>query len=750
MKFFSPFALLVAALVSLATAAFLVSGATPSSSQFFLEVRLASTNAGRAQLFYDRGAGLSEADSSQTSIVRSTVPLLYRLSLPPGTYKALRFDPNDRDGTVILADPPRIIAPGGRVARVLQYPELQPTGQIQSALVRDGQCEIVIVPGGVDPQLFVDLTPPLDLRPSWLDLRTGFFVRACGTFFALALLLFVLDRAPPTPALTTWQRFRHFAAQPPLWLTLATCAAVLAARRPEGFSNPQFWGEDSIIFFQAAHVRGATAILEPYASYLHAIPRLSAAAAMAFDPRWAPALFAAVAFVGTLYVAARTQSARCPLPRHAGCALAVVLVPDAYEVLLNVDNLQWFIAGALVLLLISADATRWWHVVHDGLVAVLFGLTGPFSILLCGLFILRAWTRRTRASIALAALIATCAAIQVWTIWHNPVATSVDRIASEALLAVPGMRVTASLLAGWLVPADFPRAVETALGVVALAGLAALGTRRGPHRAERLWMALAAVALLAGSLYRCRYVLVPLCHATFGSRYFYPIVMIVLWLLLAAATDSRRWLARTATALVVWSLLINLPRLRETAFPDLHWSYFAQKIGAGLAVDVPVNPEPWVMSLPATTQTALVESNDQINDTPRLIHLSSRVLVRTGAQVAVSGLVVSGSLPKKILIRAIGPALAQFGVTTPLSHPKLTLVNLTGTALATNAGWENTSVEDVTAVRNATTAAGTFAFPAQSRDAALLLTLPPGNYTAQVSSATNTPGVALVEIYEVP
>ena len=668
MKFFSPQALLGAGLVSLATAAFLVSNAVPSNSPFFLEVRLASTNAGHAQLYYDRGAGLSEADSSQTSIVRSTVPLLYRLPLPRGSYKALRFDPNDRDGTVILADPPRVIAPGGRVARMLTYGELRPNSQIQSTLARSGQFEIVITPGGTDPQLLVEFSPPLDLRPSWLDSRTAFLVRACGLFFALALLLIALDRAPPTPALTPWQRLVRFGAHPPLWLTLAACAAVLAARRPEGFSNPQFWGEDSVIFFQAAHMRGAAALLEPYASYLHAIPRLTAAAAMAFDPRWAPTLFAAVAFVGTLYVAARTQSARCPLPRHAGCALAVVLVPDAYEVLLNVDNLQWFIAGALVLLLISADASHWWQFVHDGIAALLFGLTGPFSILLCGLFILRAWSRRTRASIALASLIATCAAIQVWTIWRNPVATSVDSIVTEALLAVPGMRITASLLAGWLVPADYPRAVEIALGCVALVGLAALGSRRGPHRAERLWMALAAIALLAGSLYRCRYVLVPLCHATFGSRYFYPIVMIALWLLLAATTDSRRWLARTATALVAWSLLINLPRLRETAFPDLHWGYYAQQISAGLAVDVPVNPEPWVMSLPAKTDIVSVEAYDVIHDTTRPIPLSSQVLVRSGAQVAVTGLVVSGSLPKKILIRGLGPALAQFGVTSPLSN----------------------------------------------------------------------------------
>ena len=52
---------------------------------------------------------------------------------------------------------------------------------------------------------------------------------------------------------------------------------------------------------------------------------------------------------GTLYVAGRTLSRRCPLPRLGGaCALAVVLVPDTYEVFMNVVNLQWVVAAGLV------------------------------------------------------------------------------------------------------------------------------------------------------------------------------------------------------------------------------------------------------------------------------------------------------------------------------------------------------------------------------------------------------------------
>jgi hypothetical protein len=76
-------------------------------------------------------------------------------------------------------------------------------------------------------------------------------------------------------------------------------------------------------------------------------------------------------------------------------------------------------------------------------------------------------------------------------------------------------------------------------------------------------------------------------------------MLIAWWLLLAAAADDRRWLARTATVAALWSIAINVPRLREPPLADLGWSVFAAKIRAGEEVSVPINPSPWRMQLPA-------------------------------------------------------------------------------------------------------------------------------------------------------
>ena len=110
----------------------------------------------------------------------------------------------------------------------------------------------------------------------------------------------------------------------------------------------------------------------------------------------------------------------------------------------------------------------------------------------------------------------------------------------------------------------------------------------------------------------------------------------------------------------------------------------------------------------------------------------------------IAGFVVSGSAPKSVLIRAIGPSLAAFGVTGVLADPKLELFS--GSAKIN----ENDNWAGADALVNSFSSVGAFALDVNSKDAALLATLAPGSYTVQVSGVANTTGVALVEVYEIP
>jgi hypothetical protein len=128
--------------------------------------------------------------------------------------------------------------------------------------------------------------------------------------------------------------------------------------------------------------------------------------------------------------------------------------------------------------------------------------------------------------------------------------------------------------------------------------------------------------------------------------------------------------------------------------------------------------------------------------TPRLINVSVRKHLGSGLTM---GFVVGGATPAKVLVRGIGPTLGAFGVPGTVVDPQLTLFNSSSVKIGENNDWAGTA-ELTAAFANV----GAFALPATSKDAALLVTLAPGNYTAQVTGVNGTTGVALVEVYEVP
>ena len=132
----------------------------------------------------------------------------------------------------------------------------------------------------------------------------------------------------------------------------------------------------------------------------------------------------------------------------------------------------------------------------------------------------------------------------------------------------------------------------------------------------------------------------------------------------------------------------------------------------------------------------------------RLINLATRSFVNTGAGITIAGFVVGGNAPKKLLVRGAGPALAGLGIDGALVDPVIALLDVRGTLLATNDNWsESANASDVAAIAGNV---GAFPFAANSKDAALLATLPPGAYTVTLAGVGGSTGIALVEVYELP
>lgn len=123
-----------------------------------------------------------------------------------------------------------------------------------------------------------------------------------------------------------------------------------------------------------------------------------------------------------------------------------------------------------------------------------------------------------------------------------------------------------------------------------------------------------------------------------------------------------------------------------------------------------------------------------------LLNVSSRMLVMTGERVLIGGFIITGSEPKKVAIRAIGPSLANSGVSPFLADPTLELHAANGSIMASNDNWQTDSgAADLTANNIA---------PTNSKEAALVRTLGPGTYTAVVGGTGNLAGIGLVEMYD--
>jgi hypothetical protein len=142
--------------------------------------------------------------------------------------------------------------------------------------------------------------------------------------------------------------------------------------------------------------------------------------------------------------------------------------------------------------------------------------------------------------------------------------------------------------------------------------------------------------------------------------------------------------------------------------------------------------------------TVLIEGYDAgTGSATRLINLSARNRVGTGADVLIAGFTVSGTGTQRVLIRAVGPTLSALGVPAVLADPQLELNDPTG-VIATDDNWD-------AALAPVFAQVGAFPLPTGSKDSALIATLTAGrNYTVRVSGVNNTVGEALVEVYELP
>jgi hypothetical protein len=157
-----------------------------------------------------------------------------------------------------------------------------------------------------------------------------------------------------------------------------------------------------------------------------------------------------------------------------------------------------------------------------------------------------------------------------------------------------------------------------------------------------------------------------------------------------------------------------------------------------------------VSGVGATTGVALAEIYEvSFTATARLINISTRAQVGTGANLLIPGFVIGGSGTEQLLVRGDGPSLTQFGVSGVLAQPSLSVYS-GSTVIASNTGWGTSTNPTPAQIASVAVQVGAFPFASGSADCAQVVNLTAGAYTMQISGGNSTTGVALAEIYEVP
>ncbi len=210
---------------------------TPDRFPYALEVSVQSDTPASTQIYFDRGAGLRETDSSSQRIGVGTTAV--RLPLPPGIYKVLRFDPIDRAGRASFGAL-RIVGPGGALIRTVLPSELSPNDQIERVPLANGLLEMTSTDHANDPQFAADLDPAMKLEFGFFDQVVAARWWLLRWFAGCLIVLLFLEH--------TWrnriQRARSLVAlkreRPRLALALCAGVAAIISSYPVVFLGKSF------------------------------------------------------------------------------------------------------------------------------------------------------------------------------------------------------------------------------------------------------------------------------------------------------------------------------------------------------------------------------------------------------------------------------------------------------------------------------------------------------------------------------
>lgn len=419
-----------------------------------------------------------------------------------------------------------------------------------------------------------------------------------------------------------------------LWLVIC---ALMFLRRPDSLTNSQFWAEDGVVFFTQQITAGfINSVFQPYAGYLHVIPRLIAFAASFFPLQWAPFIYDSTALLlcslcCTVFAGPWCRNLlRSDGLRVTSCLIVATGLQYGSELVGVVANVQWFLAVAAIVLIFSnkrenAPAVQW---IALSLIAVLIGLSAPETFVVVP-FLVWQTIRYQNWRRMLPAVMLTALFVQLWLAHAtSAVGSGMQLNISDAFLttvvALISRPVTASLLGhSYLIhnPDKVLLAIWTFVLIAVSVWLALLSSSVHGQRRRTLWgacyigVAAAFVPVIARNFIGMFGSMYGLVHVA-GERYFLLSAAMFVFLV---AFSIEQWITKVRSTLKVTILLAIfllgiINNFRVPRYKDMHWSSYVPAVQQwsyahqhGIAtpdVTVPINPPGWQLSLPRNLPSA--------------------------------------------------------------------------------------------------------------------------------------------------
>lgn len=359
----------------------------------------------------------------------------------------------------------------------------------------------------------------------------------------------------PDPAPSSCAFFPAWVSDRLIGLTaFAFSWAILAWRRPDQWTAPQFWAEDGCIFFNEAVTLGWASLIKSYAGYLHTAPRIIAIVTSWVRWEYMPTVYVLLASAGGAWVGMRVATARLPLLERLLAMVAVVVLPHSGEAFLNITNLQWMLNAILVVILLEPPLEKATGMVWRVGELLFVGLSSPMVIVLSPFAALWIWRWR-KSSFAWSLFGAWVFAMIVQGLFlfssDRGVGTSIWTVIGDLHWVVP--RYAAELFVGQWYPYSIGLGWTVMVGVVLAAALL-FSERTNERRLHALLLLLAAVATLVAGRLAWYHWANPTGQ---GARYAYLPFMLVMWTWASLAGGTRRpayrFLALTLFSAVVWS-----------------------------------------------------------------------------------------------------------------------------------------------------------------------------------------------------